>query len=295
MVASRTKLSEKLSLWIVIILLTILNAGMYYLIGAKVSNEAPALYDSLRSSVEEVKITITTSEIGQKMLERIPPKEDIIQKGDEKEILGKAVALFSSTLGIIANVLIFIALSLFIATSPQAYIEGIKKLFPQQHRERVDQVLNKLSTTLFRWLAGRLIDMIVLGICTGLGLWALGIPLALTLGVLTAILSFVPNIGPFLAAVAPVLVAFTKGTDKVIYVIILFIVIQLLESYLLTPYIQKKAVEVPPVTLLVGQIILTVLAGGMGLLLATPLIACLMVLVNMLFIEEFIEKKLEAG
>jgi len=288
--SSKIKLSDRFSLWIVIGLLTVVFGGLYFFIGVRVADQAPHLIKSIEGSVKELKSTFNNSPFGNRVLHELPGTQSILSF-QNKGAVKKLFSFVSSTFGIIANLLIFIALSLFIANDPDLYVRGTKLLFPPHHRPKVDDVLTKLSRTLFRWLSGRLIDMAILGIFTGIGLSILGIPLALSLAVFTSILCFIPNIGPFLSVIPPVLIAFTISTDKVLYVIILYIVIQLVESYLLTPFIQKKAVEVPPVVLLVGQVIMATIAGGLGLLLATPILACIMVLVNELYINGILEKE----
>lgn len=290
LLSSKIKLSRKFSLWIVIGLLTLLFGGLYYFIGVRVADQAPHLIKSIEGSVKELKSSLSNSAFGNRVLDELPGTESILSFKN-KGVVKKLFSFLSSTFGIIADLIIFIALSLFIATDPDLYVRGTKLLFPPDTRPKVEEILTKLSRTLFRWLSGRLIDMAILGLCTGIGLAILGIPLALSLAVLTSLLCFIPNIGPFLSLIPPVLIAFTIGVDKVLYVILLYQGIQLLESYLLTPFIQKKAVEVPPVVLLVGQVILASIAGGLGLLLATPILACIMVLVNELYIKGILEKE----
>jgi predicted PurR-regulated permease PerM len=129
-------------------------------------------------------------------------------------------------------------------------------------------------------------SMIVVGLLTAVGLWALGMPLALTLGLLAALLTFIPNLGPTLAVVPAALLALLQSPTKSLYVILLYLVIQAVESYLLIPLVQRQAVSLPPALTITAQVLLGILVGGFGLVLATPLTAAVMVLVRMLYIED---------
>ena len=128
--------------------------------------------------------------------------------------------------------------------------------------------------------------MAVVGLITTIGLWLLGIPLASTLGLITGLFEFAPFIGPILAAVPAVLIAFTQSPMDALYVIILYIAIQQIEGYLITPYVQKRAVDLPPALTIFAQLLMGVLFGLFGLLLATPLVAASMVIVRMAYIED---------
>jgi predicted PurR-regulated permease PerM len=128
--------------------------------------------------------------------------------------------------------------------------------------------------------------MAVVGVLTAIGLWVAGVPLAFVLGLIAALLSFVPYIGPLAAVIPAALVALAEDPTKVIYVFALYGAVQLLESYLITPLIQERAVSIPPAVLIAAQVIMGVLAGAAGVLMATPLAVVLIVLVQMLYLED---------
>src|SRR5690606_31122882 len=114
---------------------------------------------------------------------------------------------------------------------------------------------DRLADTLWWWTIGRLASMSIIGVFTTIGLWMLNIPLPIPLGVVAAILTFVPNIGPVVAVIPPVLLAFTQGPLTALYVVIFYIVLQLLESYLITPLIQQREVHLPPVITISAQLV----------------------------------------
>jgi predicted PurR-regulated permease PerM len=130
--------------------------------------------------------------------------------------------------------------------------------------------------------------MSLVGILTALGLWLLGVPLALILGLIAALLEFVPYIGTILSAVPAILLALLQGPMQALWVVLLYFVIQSIESYLLTPLVQQRVVSLPPALVLAAQVLMGVLFGAWGIILATPLTAALLVLVQMLYIEDIL-------
>ena len=132
--------------------------------------------------------------------------------------------------------------------------------------------------------------MALIGILTFLGLWFLDIPLALTLSLLACALTFIPNFGPILSAMPAVLFAMSQGVATAGYVIGLYVVVQTLESYLVTPLIQQRTISLAPALTIVSQLILGVLAGVTGLALAAPLTAASLVLVREMYVKDVLEK-----
>lgn len=140
------------------------------------------------------------------------------------------------------------------------------------------------------WLAGRAASMTVVGVLTWLTLWALGIPAPLILGFFAGLLSFIPNLGPILSIVPALLVALTVGPWYVLYVVLVYLGVQAVESNLITPLIQQEAVTVPPALLIVFQVSMGVLAGIWGMIVATPLLVVIMLLVQGLYVRDYLNK-----
>lgn len=201
-------------------------------------------------------------------------------------ILGRVTGVISGALGAVVNIIVIVALGFYLALHSRFYFRGLVRLFPIRTRPRVAEIGEEVGTTLRWWLLGQLVTMTVVGVITTIGLWLLGIPLAGTLGLITGLLEFAPFIGPILAAVPAVLIAFTQSPMDALYVIVLYIAIQQIEGYLITPYVQQRAVELPPALTIFAQLLMGVLFGLFGLLLATPLVAAGMVVVRMAYIED---------
>jgi predicted PurR-regulated permease PerM len=142
-----------------------------------------------------------------------------------------------------------------------------------------------MGTTLTRWVVGQLCLMLLVGILSLIGLHLLGVDHAWALGVLAGVLTFVPFLGPLVAAAVAVLVALATSPLLALYVALLYVGIQSLEG-LLEPLVQQRAVYLPPVLLISAQLAFGVLFGALGVILATPLAAASMVAVRMLYIED---------
>ncbi|WP_131782815.1 AI-2E family transporter [Legionella gresilensis] len=181
-------------------------------------------------------------------------------------------------------VILFFGIAL--AYQPEIYTNGLIKLFPKQKQNKVREVLNDTTQTLQLWLAGKAFSMLIIGLLTWIGLWILDIPLAFTLALLAALLSFIPNIGPIIAAVPAILLALLKSPIFGLYVVLLYLAIQTIESYLITPLIQQKSISLPPALIVFMQLIMSLLVGILSLALATPLLAVISVVVKQTYLNE---------
>jgi predicted PurR-regulated permease PerM len=186
--------------------------------------------------------------------------------------------------------MIILAIGFYMAVAPRVYVEGVIHLVPVTRRGRAGEVLQALGRTLRWWLFGRWISMTVVGLLTTAGLWLLGVPLALTFGLLAALLTFIPYLGPIISAIPPMLLVLVQSPMQALYVVSLYLGVQGVESYLLTPLVQQRTVSVPPALTITAQVLLGLLLGTFGVILATPLIAVTLVLVKMLYIEDVLGK-----
>lgn len=223
---------------------------------------------------------------------------------DQRDRLEQAVAqstgmfsivtgVLSSITGAVSGFAIAFVLGICLSLSPKAYVGGFLRLVPQGYRPRAGEVLRATGSTLQAWLIAKLLEMLLIGVLTTVGLWFIGIELALVLGLIAGVLSFIPNIGPILAIVPAILLASLEGTETVIWVVALYLGIQAIESWGLTPWLQKRIVEMPPALTISVQILFGLLAGTLGLILATPLAAAGMVLINMLYVQDLLGDRSE--
>jgi predicted PurR-regulated permease PerM len=192
----------------------------------------------------------------------------------------------TSLLGLIAVVLLVAVGGLYIAAQPDLYRAGLVSLFPPALRPRAAEALDACSFTLRRWLLGQLLAMIAVGLLTGLGLWLIGMPSAIALGLLAGIAEFVPYFGPVLAAIPGLLVALGMGPDMLLWALLVYVVVQQIESNIITPLVQRQVVWLPPALTLFAAVAMALLFGLLGLLLATPLTVLMFVLVKKLYVAD---------
>lgn len=186
-------------------------------------------------------------------------------------LLGQAIAFFSTGFTAALEFLLVIVLTLMLLVNPQPYRQVFVRCFPSFYRQRVEEILTLCGEGLGNWTVGALIEMLFIAFLSGLGLLILRVPLALAHAVLAGLLNFIPNIGPTLSAVLPMAIAFLDAPWKAIAVLILYLVIQNIESYWLTPTVMAKQVSLLPAFTLVAQIFFASFFGALGLVMALPL------------------------
>jgi predicted PurR-regulated permease PerM len=179
-----------------------------------------------------------------------------------------------------------IVIGVFLAFEPALYRGGFLSLFPKARRKRMGEVLDELGFTLWWWLMGQLVTMATMGIFIGTGLALLGVPLAGTLGLIAAILSFIPSLGMIIAVVPAIMLGLTKSPAMGLWVALLYLGVQIVEANVITPLVQRKAISLPPAFVLGSELLMGLLLGGAGLAFATPLVGVVLVLVNMLYIQD---------
>lgn len=202
------------------------------------------------------------------------------------QMASKVTGAVSGTLAALGNTVVTVVIALYLAADPRPYIEGTIRLFPVAHRDRVREVLNAIGQTLRWWLFGKVISMALVGTAVFVGLIALGVKMAAALALIAALLDFIPNIGPLLAFIPAALFALLQGPTQVLYVALLYGAIQVVEGYLLTPLIERRTVELPPALTLTALLVGALLFGWLGLLLAAPATAALLVIVQMVYVED---------
>ena len=285
--AARTGWSEGLTLGLVVLVLVALLAAGGFLFGRTVVDQSWQLTQQLPKVIDKVQERLRRTEYGKQVVEatEAPPPEASAQ------MVGKGLRLVGSTFAAFGSFVVVLFLGIFLAWQPQAYAEGFTRLFPQRRRKRAREVLDEIGHVLKRWLVGQMVLMAIVGTITWIGLALLGVPFALPLALFAGLSEFVPYVGPIVAAIPAVLVGFAEGPQLALWVAGLYIAIQSIESYVLTPLIQHRAVFLPPALLLFSQVVLGVTAGPLGVIVATPLAAAGLVAVNKLYVEDVLGDK----
>jgi predicted PurR-regulated permease PerM len=253
----------------------------------RIGTQVAELQLQLPQAVQNVRGYIGHYEWVRNAFDNLPTLNDwLARRGGT--VVSQLTGLASTTAGVILNILIVGVLGIYLASQPSLYSRGLKHLLPLSYRERAGAVLGVIDEGLRRWLVGRFALMVINGTLTAIGLKLLGIPLAMTLGLLAGLLNFVPNFGPWIAAIPAVLIAFLQGPQQALYVAVLYLVLQSVDGYLLTPLVDRKSVELPPVLTITAQVVLGLAFGFIGILLASPLTAVALILIKMLYIEDLL-------
>ncbi|MBD3298009.1 MAG: AI-2E family transporter [candidate division Zixibacteria bacterium] len=273
-----------ITLIVVIVILLLVGTLFGWFIGPRIADQMSGLVERIPEALTNVQDELRATALGRQVLRMLTDPREILKPGSE--LFGQVTGIFSSALGALTSVVITFFIGIYLAANPRSYMTNATMIVPPAKRERAMQVLVAVGRALRWWLAGRLASMAIVGVLTAIGFWIAGIPLALTLGLIAAVLSFVPLIGPTLAAIPMILVALAEDPTLVIWALLVYGIVQLLETYVITPGIQKEAVFIPPALLLSVEILLGVLFGIPGILLATPIAVIGIVLVQMLYIED---------
>jgi predicted PurR-regulated permease PerM len=203
--------------------------------------------------------------------------------------------IVSSGIGAIGGLVLVLFIAMYIAVEPGLYREGVLHLIPHNHRERAEELVATLGTTLRQWLIARLIAMVVIGVITGTALALLKVKGAGALGVLAGLLEFIPFFGPIGSAIPAIGVALLDSPQKALYVVILYIVLQQLEGNVLTPLLLEKRLDIPPVLTVVTVAALGVVFGVIGMLIAEPLLAAVLVTTKMLYVTDVVGDEVKVG
>lgn len=194
-------------------------------------------------------------------------------------------SFLSSTVAVVTGILLIVFIAIYVGSDPRTYYRGLLHLVPHHARPRAGEVLTAIGMTLRRWLVSQLVAMVVIGVVTGIGLKLLGVKAAFALAILAGLLEFVPMVGPLLSAIPAVAMGFLDSPQKALLVTLLYIAIQFLENHLLIPLLMKEGVDLPPVVTLIGLALMGIVFGFLGMLVAVPLLAAVMVAVKLLYVE----------
>jgi predicted PurR-regulated permease PerM len=184
------------------------------------------------------------------------------------------IVLSSAT--IIAGLVIVFSLSIYFAAEPEMYYNGLRRIVPEEYRDQLDACAASVAEILRSWLVAKLISMTMVGILISIGLAIVGVPLAGTLGIIAALMTFIPNVGPLIAVVPAALLALAVSPAEGLLTLLVFAIVFTLEGYVVTPLLERNIVRLPPALTLTMQLLLAAVAGPVGVALAAPLAASIL-------------------
>lgn len=278
-----TGLSDRWSVILAVLVLLVVFSLLGWLFGAQTVHQFAELRSRLPEATLKLQEWLEGSAAGRAVVKGF---SDATGGGEAVNNLGLAAG---AALAGVGNLLLIVFAGIYFALDPGLYRRGFLRLLPPPRREQVGRALDDAGESLKKWLVAQLIVMFAVGLLTGVGLALLGVPLSLSLALLIGLFEFIPLLGPIVAAVPGVLLAFTQGPETAVYAALVYVAVQQIESNLLTPLIQRWAVELPPVVALLSIVVCGLLFGILGVLFATPMAVVVMALVRHLYVEDTLE------
>jgi predicted PurR-regulated permease PerM len=279
MLARHTFLSQGWALALASAALGILLAGFIAFFGAQMAGQLSEVFSRLPDAIDAAGKRVGVSgAFGQ--------IKTALASNRGGQFLSQIATMGSTAVGIAADFILVIVTALYLAADPRLYQTGTVKLFTPGQHARVADAMSVMASALRLWFAGQIVSMLLVGLLCGLAFWGLGLPSPVGLGIIAGVANFVPLIGPIIGAVPAVLFAFTEGFSVVLWTLGAVLVVQQLEGNIITPLVQRRAVDIPPAIMLLGISAFGVLAGIMGIIFAVPMTVVIMVLVQKLWVRE---------
>lgn len=278
--SARSGWSRSRSFACVLFAVVAITVGACWIIVPRVADQISQFVHFTPQAFDRLTASLQKSEWGQTLLQYLPNLLGSVNLG---AILSMAVR--NGLTGAVGFA-VFAVVGIFVGANPDLYESGFLKLFPRPHRVEIRRVLAELAYWLRWWMLGQLVPMSVLGVASVIGLGLLNVRLAFTLGLFTGFMVFIPYVGAWIAYAVTLPMAALQGPGLILKVTLLFVVVHLLEGYLITPLVQRHTVYLPPGLTIVAQVLLGLLLGVFGLAFAAPLTAAAMVLVKKLYLHE---------
>jgi predicted PurR-regulated permease PerM len=294
------RLPHALRLTIVCLAVAGMLSGIIFLGGATIAQQTTVLSNTLKSQLVNVKAFLERNGIDTSLFDfgslaspsessapatpnaapthNLPSAGTIASSGGA--IFSQSLKLILGTVSAVGNFFIVLFLGIAFATQPSVYRNGLLFMAPAKHRPRAIVIVDRIGETLERWLIAQILTMAAVFLVTWIGLSIIGIQSSFILGIQAGLLAFIPTVGAILGGVIVVLASLASGWIAGLSAFILFLGVHALESYVLTPIIQRQALDIPPATLFAFQILLGVVFGIWGLALALPLMAIAKVMID---------------
>ena len=202
----------------------------------------------------------------------------------------RLIVFFTGSLDFFLNTLLVSVLTIMLLANPKGYRKMFLMAFPKFYRRRADEILDECEASLSGWFTGVLFNMAIITLFSGVGLALIGVRLPMVNALIAGLLTFIPNIGPILSVIPPVLMALATAPWMAIAVLVLYFAIQQIEGMVLTPLVMEKQVSLLPAITLVAQVVFAVFFGLLGLFLALPLVVVLQVWSQELLVKDVLNR-----
>lgn len=267
-----------LALSVIVLLGTIV--GIFYAFGAQLAVQFDTIREQIPSAFQAMQRQLDAWGLGE-------PARELLSQGssDLSTIMSQAGGYALSIGSGLSDAVLVLVGAIFLAADPELYRRGLVKLVPPSAEPVARSAVDDAAGGLRGWMKGEAVAIIVVAVLTGTGLWFLGVPAAIGLGLIAGLMDIVPFVGPIIAGIPAVLLAFTVSPSTALWTVVLFLIVQQIQGNILQPIVQKHAVDVPPAVLLFSVIGMGLLFGFIGVLLAAPLTIVMFVLVQRVYVQ----------
>ena len=291
----RWQIKRGLAIIIAVVTILLIAFGLFALVIPAFLDQIQELVVLLPKGIEQLRSWASGLQnlFPKKFLSGLENLDEMVQNQLQKWVDGlidNFFSLFSGTLNVALNTLLVIVVTIMLLANPQPYRQIFLLIFPAFYRSRVDEILDECEVNLSGWAIGTLFNMTVITFLSGIGLLILGVRLPLANALLAGLLTFIPNLGPTLSVIPPMVLALIDAPWKAIAVIILYIVIQQFEGTILTPLVMQKQVSLLPAITILSQVAFATFFGIFGLFLALPIVVVAMVWLKKVLIEDLLNQ-----
>ncbi|TVR11427.1 MAG: AI-2E family transporter [Phormidium sp. GEM2.Bin31] len=207
-----------------------------------------------------------------------------------QNVIENFVTFFSNSLAVLVKLLFVLVLTVMFLVDPTSYRKLLIRLFPSFYRRRADSILTLCEEVLLGWMGGIVINSVFVAMLSAIGLATLQVRFVFAHALLAGVFNFVPNIGPMLSVIFPISVALLDSPLKALGVLILYLVIQNVESYWFSPMVMRKQISLLPAVTLTAQIFFATFLGLLGLILALPLAVVTKTWLEEAFFKDFLDR-----
>lgn len=267
-----------------IIAVIILFVGISWLVSSRIAQEMEVFARQFPVALDEVMTSLEKNTWYNRLLEEAD-QGNWVENFIAPKVLPKTAQLATVVINGLTAFGISLLLGIYFAIDSKRYESLLRRLVPVKDEDKYARLFFSLHDNLENWLLGKLLSMLAVGALSYIGLLLLGIQAAFPLAFIAGFLGFIPNVGPIMAAVPAMTIAFAQGWKMVIYVAILYVAVQAAEGWFITPIITKKKVKILPGTLITFQFIMAILYGFGGLFMATPILVALSTTIDKFWVE----------
>ncbi|MBM1173750.1 AI-2E family transporter [Microvirga arabica] len=279
LIARHTPIPEQWTLTAAILIVAILAAAFLVLFGSQIWGQIAQVFERLPDAIDAVGSRIGISNASEEL-------ESTISSNLGPGVLSRAAGLGYTVAGALADLALAVIASIYLAADPRLYRRGVAKLLPPSQHARIFDAMDVTGKALRLWFAGQLVTMVLVGLASGLAYWWIGLPSPVALATIAAVTNFVPFVGPILGAIPALVFALTMDLQSLLWTVGWILTIQQIEGNVITPFIQKRAVAIPPVVVLFAIGVFGLLFGLPGIFLAVPLAVAITVLVKKLWVRQ---------